>query len=103
MTISKTELEIMNDLLAKGKTIADLAKKYPQYDYWEIYFQVSNYSFLGKKRTITNRLKKLVSTNTKGERETLAAEAQEILDELYSQLKSNSAKLIEIDRILREK
>ena len=103
MAISKAELEVMNDLLAKGKTIADLAKKYPQYDYWEIYFQVSNYSFLGKKRTITNRLKKLVSTNGKGERETLAAEAQELLDELYTQLKSNSAKLIEIDRILREK
>lgn len=103
MAISKHELETMNDLLSKGKTIADLEKKYPQYDYWEIYWQVSDYSFLGKKRTITNRLKKLVTTKTQAERKELAAEAQALLDELYAQLKSNSAKLIEIDRVLRAK
>lgn len=103
MAIGKHELEAMNDLLSKGKTIADLEKKYPQYDYWEIYWQVSGYSFLGKKRTITNRLKKLVTTKTQGEREELAAEAQALLDELYAQLKSNSSKLIDIDRVLRSK
>lgn len=103
MAISKHELEAMNDLLSKGKTISDLVKKYPAYDYWEIYWQVSDYSFLGKKRTITNRLKKLVTTKTQADRQELAAEAQELLDELYSQLKSNSAKLIEIDRVLRAK
>ncbi len=103
MVIRKSELESMNDLLAKGKTIADLEKKFPQYDYGEIYWQVSDYSFLGKKRIITNRLKKLVTTKTQAERQELAAEAQELLDELYAQLKSNSAKLIEIDRVLRGK
>lgn len=103
MAISKSELESMNDLLAKGKTIADLEKKFPQYDYWEIYWQVSDYSFLGKKRIITNRLKKLVTTKTEVERQELVAEAQAHLDELYAQLKSNSAKLIEIDRVLRGK
>ena len=103
MAISKHELEVMNDLLSKGKTIADLVKKYPAYDYGEIYWQVSDYSFLGKKRTITNRLKKLVTTKTQTERHELADEAQALLDELYSQLKSNSAKLIEIDRVLRVK
>lgn len=103
MAISKAELEAMNDLLSKGKTIADLEKKFSQYDYWEIYWQVNDYSFLGKKRAITNRLKKLVSTKTQVERQELAAEAQEMLDELYAQLKGNSAKLIEIDRVLRSK
>lgn len=103
MAISKDDLESMNDLLSKGKTIADLEKKFPLYDYWEIYWQVSDYSFLGKKRIITNRLKKLVTTKTQAERQELAAEAQALLDELYSQLKSNSAKLIEIDRVLRAK
>jgi len=103
MAISKSELESMNDLLAKGKTIAELVKKFPQYDYWDIYWQVNDFSFLGKKRTITNRLKSLVTSKTQADRERLAEEAQELLDELYSQLKSNSAKLIEIDRVLRGK
>ena len=103
MAISKVELEAMNDLLANGKTVADLVKKYPQYDYWTIYWEVSDYSFLGKKRTVTNRLKKLVTTGTRAERQTLVSEAQELLDELYFQLKKNSAKPIEIDRVLRGK
>lgn len=103
MTITKVELEAMNDLLAKGKNISDIAKKYPQYDYWEIYWKVSDYSFLGKKRTITNRLKRLVKEKTMAEREETAMEAQELLDELYAQLKRNSAMLIEIDRVLRGK
>ena len=103
MPISKEQLEEMNDLLAKGKTVADLAKKYSEYDYWEIYWQVNDYSFLGKKRTISNRLKSLVTTKTQAERQEIAAEAKELLDELYKQLKSNSAKLIEINRVLQEK
>ena len=103
MVITKPELETMNDLLANGKTIAELVKKFPKYDYWEIYWQVNDYSFLGKKRTITNRLKKLVACKTLVDREKLGAEAQELLDELYDQLKRNSAKLIEIDRALRGK
>lgn len=103
MAISKAELEVMNDLLAKGKKISDIAKQYPQYDYWEIYWQVNDYSILGKKRTITNRLKRLVNEKTIAKREETAAEAQTLLDDLYTQLKRNSAMLIEIDRVLRRK
>lgn len=101
MAISKTELEAMNDLLGKGKKISDIAKKYPQYEYGEIYWAVNDYSFLGKKRTITNRLKRLVKEATPAQREKTASEAQALLDELYSQLKRNSAMLIEIDKVLR--
>ena len=102
MAIHKRDLAEMNDLLAKGKTIAQIAKKYPQYDYWEIYWEVNDFSFLGKKRTITNRLKKIVTTKTRADREVLAEEAQDLLDELYERLKSNSKKLIVIDRVLRK-
>ena len=102
MAISKRDLAEMNDLLAKGKTIAQIAKKYSQYDYWEVYWEVNDVSFLGKKRTITNRLKKLVTTKIRADREVLAEEAKDLLDELYSRLKSNSKKLIEIDRVLRK-
>jgi len=102
MAIKKHELREMNDALEKGKTIAQLAKKYTQYDYWEIYWEVNDASFLGKKRTITNRLKKLVTTRNRPDREILVEEAQELLNELYDRLKSNSKKLIEIDRVLRK-
>ena len=48
----------MNDLVTKGTTIADIHRKFPKYDYWEIYWEVNDYSFLGKKRMITNRINK---------------------------------------------
>lgn len=102
MAINKRDLTEMNDLLVKGKTIAQIAEKYPQYDYCEVYWEVNDASFLGKKRTITNRLKRLVTTKTRINREVLAKEAQDLLDELYESLKSNSKKLIEIDRVLRK-
>lgn len=102
MAINKQDLTDMNDLLAKGKTISQITKKYPQYDYWEIYWKVNDFSFLGKKRTITNRLKKIVTTKSRADREELAGEAQELLDELYETLKINSKKLIEINRVLRK-
>lgn len=103
MPISKQELEEMNDLLSKGKTIAELAKKYPKYEYSEIYWQVNDYSFLGKKRSISNRLKKLVTSKSSEERVRLADEAQKLLDELYKQLKHNSSKLVAIHALLRDK
>ena len=44
----------MNELLSNGKAFADLARQfpqydYPQYDYWDIYWQVNDFIFLGKK------------------------------------------------------
>ena len=102
MAISRRDLSEMNDLLGKGMTIAQLAEDYPAYDYWEIYWEVNDASFLGKKRTITNRLKKLVTCKSRSDREVLAEDAQALLNELYDTLKGNSKKLIEIDRILRK-
>jgi len=102
MAIPKAELETMNDLISKGKNIADLSKKFPQYDYWEIYWSINDYSILGKKRSITNRLNSLVTKASKQDRQIIAAEAQGLLNELYELLKSNSAKLLDIDRILRK-
>jgi (p)ppGpp synthase/HD superfamily hydrolase len=102
MPIKRNELDEMNEALKNGRTIAQLSKKYPEYDYWEIYWEVNDASFLGKKRTVTNRINKLVKTKTLAERELIAEEAQELLNELYNHLKANSKKLIEIDRVLRK-
>ena len=101
MAVKKIDLTKMNDLVSKGTTIADIHRKFPKYDYWEIYWEVNDYSFLGKKRMITNRIKKIASSRQPAERRELATEAKELLDDLYSQLKINSKKLIQIDRILR--
>lgn len=102
MAIKKDELDAMNNLVKNGLTISDISKKFPDYDYWEIYWELNDASFLGKKRTITNRINKLVSSKSKSSREEIADEAKELLDELYISLKKNSKKLIEIDRILRK-
>ncbi|MCH8542303.1 MAG: hypothetical protein LAT61_01910 [Alcanivorax sp.] len=102
MSIQKHELDKMNEALRNGSTVAKIAQKYKQYDYWEIYWAVNDASILGKKRAITNRIKKIVSTRKKEDREVLAEEAKELLNELYDQLKSNSKKIVDIDRILRK-
>lgn len=103
MGILKSDLKKMNDLIEKGTTIADVQRKFHQYDYWEIYWEINDYSFLGKKRMITNRINKIVKSKSSSERLKIADEAKSLIDELYSQLKTNSKKLIRIDRILREK
>ena len=102
MRIPKADLDQMNYLQNNGKTIADIAKRYPDYDYSEIYWQVNDSSFLGKKRAISNRLKKMVTTTNKAEREKLVDEVKPILNDLYNYLKANSNKLIQIDRVLRK-
>ncbi len=63
MSVKKTDLKTMNDLIGKEATIADIARKFTKYDYWEIYSKVEDYSLLGKKRSISNRLKKLRRIN----------------------------------------
>ena len=100
MIIPKATLDEMNGLISKGKTIAYLANKYPAYNYWEIYCQVKDSSFLGKKRAVSNRLKKMVATTNKAEREELSREINSIVDDLYGYLKTNSKKLFQIGRVL---
>lgn len=99
MSIDKEHLSEMNRLLAHGKTIAEIADEYRQYEYWEIYGQVNDYSFLGKKRKISNNLKRLVDAD-KQNRRRLVQETQNLLDELYGSLKTNSKKLASIIRVL---
>ncbi len=102
MAIPKSILKKMNEFLKQGKTIAELAQMYPEYDYWEIYWEVDDYSFLGKKRMITNRLKKLRSERDKSKCNKLIDDVETLLNQLYDRLKRNSKKLIEIDRVLRK-
>ena len=102
MGIKKADLEKMNEMLEKGSTFAQIQRKFPKYEYWEIYWETNDYSFLGKKRMITNRINKIANSKSRKERREIAKETKEYLNELYSQLKVNSKKLIEIDRVLRK-
>ena len=97
MPISKPELEKMNGLIESGKTIADVYRAYPQYTYSEVYTSVNDYSLLGKKRSITNRLFKLKSkTSTQAERTKLVNEVNKLITEIYKLSKRNGNKLSEI-------
>ena len=86
MAIKKSELEKMNELLTKGETIAQIHRKFDQYDYWEIYWKIKDYSFLGKKRMVTNRINKIAKSKTPSERRKISKEAKEPLNQLYTQL-----------------
>ena len=71
-----------------------------KYDYWDIYWQVEDYSFLGKKRNISNRLKKLEKDQPRGDRLKLLNEIREFLEELYQTSKKNGRKLIDMGKII---
>ena len=60
MAIPKSVLAEMENLLSKGKNVSDTAKKSPLFECSEVYYSLSDYSILGKKRMITNRLRSLV-------------------------------------------
>ena len=79
MAIPIHELEKMNTSLEAGKTYSEITRSYPKYDYWEIFNEVSVFSLLGKKRMISNRLKKLKNCKTKKDRESLINEIARFL------------------------
>ena len=100
MAIKKHELEKMNTLVESGVNISDISKKYKQYGYWEIYFAVNDYSLMGKKRMITNRLNKLKKNTSKAEKEKLIREIKEQVNEIYSLSKKNGKKLMDINKVI---
>lgn len=102
MAINEKELQQMNNLLEKGVTISKIAEKFKKYNYWEIYWQVNDYSMLGKKRSITNRLNKLQKNLSKDERQKLVKETKELLDGLYAISKKNGKKLLEIGKAINK-
>lgn len=100
MTIAPHELKDMNQLLESGINISEIAAKYPKYDYWEIYGSVKDYSLLGKKRIITNRLNAIRKSSSKADRSDLIDEVQELITEMYDLTKSNGKKLVDISKTL---
>lgn len=101
MAVSDNDLQEMNRLISCGKKISDLARQFPQYDYLDIYWSVNDYSILGKKRSVTNRIEKLrSSTISNDEKEQILNEIQETVNDLYEMLKANGEKLVEIGQII---
>ena len=100
MKIKKHELEKMNSMVENGEMISSVAKQFPKYDYWDIYWAVEDYSLLGKKRSITNRLNKLKKKQTPIESATLIREVKELIDQIYQTSKKNGKKLSNINKII---
>jgi len=100
MAIPQHELKEMNRLLEGGQNISDIWSKYPQYDYWEIYWSVSDYSLLGKKRKITNRINSARTANSVAERNALLDEVSALITEMYELTKKNGKKLVEIGKVV---
>ncbi len=99
MTISQHELKEMNQLLEGGTNIADIWAKYSQYDYWEIYWSVSDFSLLGRKRMITNRINTVRRSSSQDERDRLLNEVSDLVTEMYKLTKKNGKKLVDIGKI----
>lgn len=100
MAIPQHEIKEMNRLLESGQNISDIWSKYKQYDYWEVYCNVSDYSLLGKKRKITNRINSARTASTSAEREKLLDEVNALVTEIYELTKKNGGKLVEISKIV---
>ena len=100
MPIPKADLEKMNELLKNGSTIANIARKFQQYEYWDVYWSVSDYSLLGKKRSITNRLNKLKGKLTNTQRLETIDEINKLVQEIYVLSKHNGKKLIDITKVI---
>ncbi|WP_122828193.1 hypothetical protein, partial [Pseudomonas viridiflava] len=90
----------MNQMLESGVNISQIAIECPSYDYWEMYGSVTDYSLLGKKRIITNRLNTLRDSTTKAERSDLIDEIDTLITEMYNLTKRKKKKLVEISEVL---
>jgi hypothetical protein len=95
------ELAEMNRMIEHGKTISAVNAKFPQYEYAEIYSSVEDYSLLGKKRSISNRLKRIREEElSQSQLVEIADEIQEALDSIYEVSKRNGEKLSEIANLI---
>lgn len=101
MAIPQHELKEMNRLLEGGMNISDIWSKYSKkYGYWEVYWSVNDFSLLGKKRIITNRINSARRATTQAERDKLLKEVQSLVTEMYELTKKNGKKLVEIGKII---
>lgn len=100
MAIPQHELKEMNRLLEGGMNISDIWARNSSYDYWEIYWSVNDYSLLGKKRKITNRINSARRTASKTDRERLLKEVSLLVTEMYNSAKNNGKKLVDIGKVI---
>ena len=104
MPLTTDEKKQVENLITEGKKIADIRREnFPKSTYSEIYsiaHERTDGSSLGIKKKITYRLKNLVATDSKAEKNEFAKEIQQLVNALYKQHKDMSAKLAEIREVL---
>jgi hypothetical protein len=102
MTIKTAHCKTMNDLIEKGATIASIARRFDQYNYHDIQLHLKTSSLLGKKRSISNRLKKLKKNLPRKEKITLIDEIKKTLNDIYELSKKNGEVLRDIRQLIRQ-
>lgn len=100
MVIPKSEIEKMEKALESGATISEIARSFPKYNYWDIYYELSDYSLLGKKRSLTNRIKKLRKFSNHKQFGILLDEIGDLSSEIYDSGKKSGKRLRDIAKIL---
>jgi len=104
--VEKRDSEKMIQLAREGKRITRiLSEDFPNYDYWDIYFEVyeaGERSATGVKRMISNRLKKLSSAN-KIDQDVIIDEINNLVWHLYTRAKENQKKLDSIRILINNK
>ena len=104
MALTTDEKKQIENFIKEGKKIADIRRdNFPKSTYAEIYsaaHERTDGSSLGIKKKITYRLKSLVATNSKSEKDAFAKEIQELVNALYKQHKDMSVKLYEIREVM---
>lgn len=96
MAINKRDAEKMKNLVREGKQISRIVDEdFPQYDYWDVYYEVygaGEQSAQGVKWMITKRLNQLSSVDTQ-ERQRIVEEVGELVWYLYENYKISRRKL----------
>jgi len=104
MPLTTDEKKQVENFIKEGKKIADIRREnFPKSTYGEIYsiaHERTDGSSLGIKKKITYRLKSLVATSSKAEKDAFAREIQELVNALYKQHKDMSGKLSEFREVL---
>jgi hypothetical protein len=104
MPLTTEEKKQVENFIKEGKNISDIRREnFPKSTYGEIYsiaHERTDGSSLGIKKQITYRLKSLVATSSKIEKDAFAKEIQELVNALYKQHKDMAGKLSEIREVL---
>lgn len=102
MPLDEEQANSAEEMARSGRTISEIqrALKTSYEDIWTYLTSIGAYSWLGSKRIITRRLRDMVRSPDQSRRQTLADEANEMIDYLYYEGRQQGALLNKIRKVL---